>query len=333
MRIVITDCDHDAFDEERAVVEASGDELIIANATDPAALIANARGADALVVQYASITAEILDALPQVKVVSRYGVGVDSVDIPAATARGVAVCNVPDYGTEAVSDHAIALALNAAREVARLDRGLRDGRVDFPGVRPMHLIGGRVFGILGLGLIGSATARKAAGLGFEVICHDIAAGDASEFRGYPHVSLPELLSRSQVISIHTPLTDLTRHLIDADALASMRSDAIVVNTARGPIVDTAALGEALRNGQIRGAALDVTETEPLPADDPLLNIPQLTVTPHMAWYSEESYGELKRRTVENAVDVAAGRTPRNIVNPEVLGAPGRNHGLTAEVAR
>ena len=140
----------DSQDQEREsvdeLVEASGDELIIANATDPAALIANARGADALVVQYASITAEILDALPQVKVVSRYGVGVDSVDIPAATARGVAVCNVPDYGTEAVSDHAIALALNAAREVARLDRGLRDGRVDFPGVRPMHLIGGRAFG-------------------------------------------------------------------------------------------------------------------------------------------------------------------------------------------
>ena len=150
MRIVITDCDHDAFDEERAVVAATGDELIIANATDPASLIANAAGADALVVQYATITAEILDALPQVRVVSRYGVGVDSVDIPAATARGVAVCNVPDYGTEAVSDHAIALALNAAREVSRLDRGLRAGKVDFPGVRPMHLIGDRVFGILGL---------------------------------------------------------------------------------------------------------------------------------------------------------------------------------------
>jgi D-3-phosphoglycerate dehydrogenase len=136
-----------------------------------------------------------------------------------------------------------------------------------------------------------------------------------------------------VLSIHTPLTDLTRHIIDAEALAAMRPDAILVNTARGPIVDTAALGEALRTGQIRGAALDVTETEPLPADDPLLAIPQLTVTPHMAWYSEESYGELKRRTVENAADVAAGRSPRNIVNPEVLGAPGRNHELTSTTAR
>jgi phosphoglycerate dehydrogenase-like enzyme len=128
----------------------------------------------------------------------------------------------------------------------------------------MHLIGDRVFGILGLGLIGSATARKAAGLGYQVICHDIAAGEASEFRGYPHVSLDELLRRSQVLSIHTPLTDLTRHIIDAEALAAMRPDAILVNTARGPIVDTAALGEALRTGQIRGAALDVTEPSPCP---------------------------------------------------------------------
>ncbi|QIK72712.1 C-terminal binding protein [Propioniciclava coleopterorum] len=327
MRIVITDCDHDAFEQERAVVAASGDELVIANSLTPGELIASAEGADALVVQYASITGEILDALPNVKVVSRYGVGVDSVDIPAATERGIAVCNVPDYGTEAVSDHAIALAMNAAREVTRLDRGLRAGVVDFPGVRPMHLVGERVFGIVGLGLIGSATARKAAGLGFQVICHDILAGDADEFRGYPHVSLDELLRRSQVVSIHTPLTELTHHLIDADALASMRPDAILVNTARGPIVDTAALGEALRAGTIRGAALDVTETEPLPADDPLLELPQLTVTPHMAWYSEESYGELKRRTVENAADLIAGRVPRNIINPEVLGAPGRNRNL------
>lgn len=333
MRIVITDCDHDAFGEERAVVASSGDELVITQSVGAEQLIANAEGADALIVQYAKITGEILDALPGVKVISRYGVGVDSVDIPAATARGVAVCNVPDYGTEAVSDHAIALALGAAREVTRLDRGLRSGVVDFPGVRPMHLVGERVFGIIGLGLIGSATARKAAGLGYEVICHDIAAGDATQFRGYPHVSLDELLRRSQVVSIHTPLTEATHHLIDADALASMRPDAVLVNTARGPIVDTAALGEALRTGTIRGAALDVTEVEPLPADDPLLSIPQLTVTPHMAWYSEESYGELKRRTAENAVDLAHGRAPRTIINPEVLGAPGRNHDVQPEAAR
>lgn len=333
MRIVITDCDHDAFGEEEAVADASGDELVLTQSHDAATLIANAEGADALIVQYATITGDILDALPQVKVVSRYGVGVDSVDIEAATARGVAVCNVPDYGTEAVSDHAIALALGAAREVSRLDRGVRAGVVDFPGVRPMHLVGERVFGVIGLGLIGSATARKAAGLGYQVICHDLAAGDATEFRGYPHVSLSELLHRCQVVSIHTPLTEATRHLIDAEALTSMRSDAVLVNTARGPIVDTAALGDALRAGIIRGAALDVTEIEPLPGDDPLLDIPQLTVTPHMAWYSEESYGELKRRTAENAVDLAHGRRPRTIVNPEVLGAPGRNQDVPSETDR
>lgn len=330
MRIVITDCDHDAFDEERLVAAASGDELVITHSATAAELIANAADADALVVQYAPINAQILDALPRVRVVSRYGVGVDSVDIPAATSRGVAVCNVPDYGTEAVCDHAIALALNAAREITRLDRSVRAGVADFPGVRPMHTVGGRVFGVIGLGLIGAATARKAAALGYQVICHDILAGDAAEFRGITHVGLAELLQRSQVISIHTPLTEATRHLIDSNALAMMRADAILINTARGLIVDTAALGDALRAGRIRAAALDVTETEPLPVDDPLLTVPNLTVTPHMAWYAEETYGELKRRAVQNTTDLLAGRRPRSVLNPEVLGAPGRNQGFPVE---
>lgn len=324
MRVVLTECDHDAFDEEQAVAAAAGVELVITQSRSADELVANAAGADALVVQYAHITGEILDALPGVRAIGRYGVGVDSIDIAAATERGVAVCNVPDYGTEAVSDHAIALALGAAREISRLDRTLRAGSVDFPGVRPLHLIGSRTFGVLGMGRIGAATARKAAGLGYEVICHDLRAGDAATFAGHEHVSLAELLRRSAVVSVHVPLTEATHHLIGAPELASMRADAVLVNTARGPVIDTDALVDALRAGRIRGAALDVTEIEPLPSDHPLFTLPQVTVTPHMAWYSEESYGELKRRTVENVTTLLAGRRPRDLVNPEVLGAAGRN---------
>lgn len=323
MHIVVTDCDHDAFDEEKAAAAAVDATLTITNSRSRDELLANAQDADGIVVQYARINAEVMDALPKVRAIGRYGVGVDTVDIPAATARGIAVCNVPDYGTEAVSDHAIALALSAAREIPRLDRALRDGRVDFPGVRPMHLVGGRTFGIIGLGLIGSATARKAAGLGYEVICHDI-LGEGPSFRGVEHVSLEELLERSEVVSIHTPLTELTRHLISTEQFALMRPDAILVNTARGPIVDPDALAAALREGRIRSAALDVTEVEPLPVGHELMSFPQVVLTPHMAWYTEESYGELKRRTVENVAEVLAGRAPRNIINPEVLGGPGRN---------
>lgn len=325
MRIVITESDHDAFAEEQGAAEAAGAELVITQSRTPEELVANAEGADGLVVQYARITGEVMDALPGVRAIGRYGVGVDTIDVPAATARGIAVCNVPDYGSESVSDHAVGLALAAGREIPRLDRALRAGRVDFPGVRPLYLVGERVFGIIGLGRIGSATARKAAGLGYEVICHDILAGDAPTFRGYPHVSLAELLRRSQVVSVHTPLTELTHHLIGADELALMRRDAILVNTARGAVVDNVALAEALRAGTIRSAALDVTEVEPLPPGHELMALPQVVLTPHMAWYTEETYGELKRRTVENVATLLRGERPRNIVNPEVLGAPGRNH--------
>ena len=327
VRIVITECDHDAFGEEQAVADSFGAELIIAQSRTAEELIENAQGADALVVQYAKITAEILDALPGVRAIGRYGVGVDSVDIAAATERGVAVCNVPDYGTESVSDHAIALALSAAREIPRLDRGVRAGVMDFPGVRPVHLIAGRTFGVIGLGLIGSSTARKAVGLGFNVIAHDALGGEATEFRGFEHTSLDDLVRRSDIISIHTPLTEGSKHLIGAEQFAIAKPGLILVNTSRGPVVDTDALVEALKSGKVRSAALDVSEVEPIPLGYPLLDFPQVTLTPHLGWYSEESYGELKRRTVENVAEVVSGRRPRNVVNPEVLGVPGRNESV------
>ena len=325
MRIVTTECDHDSFDIEQAAADAVGAQLVIAQAFDDAALVANCAEADAILVQYSTITGEIMDALPRLKVIGRYGVGVDSVDIAAATERGIAVTNVPDYGTEAVSDHAIGLALTVARGIVALDRGLRAGRVDLAVVRPLYETGKRVFGIIGMGLIGTATARKAAGLGYEVIGYDIAAEPgAPTFRGFASVTLDELLERSQVISMHTPLTEISRAMIAREQFALMRSDAIIVNTSRGGVIETAALVEALTNGRIAGAGIDVHEIEPLPADDPLTAFDNVVLTPHLAWYTEESYAELKKRTIENVVEVCAGRAPRNIVNPEVLGAPGRN---------
>jgi D-3-phosphoglycerate dehydrogenase len=187
--------------------------------------------------------------------------------------------------------------------------------------------------VIGLGLIGSATARKAAGLGYQVIGYDIAAEPgATTFHGFPSVSLHELLERSQVVSLHTPLTDVTRAMIGADQLALMRPDAILVNTSRGGVIDGVALVDALAAGSIRGAAIDVHESEPLPAGHPLTTFDSVVLTPHLAWYTEESYDELKRRTVANVLEVCAGRMPRNIVNPEVLGAPGRNSRWSATAA-
>ena len=325
VRVVITECDHDSFAAEHELAGAAGAELVLTQSTTSQELVANAADADAILVQYAQITAEVMDALPRLRVVGRYGVGGDSVDVAAATERGIAVCNVPDYGTESVSDHAIGLALAAARGIPRLDRGLRAGSFDLPAVRPLFQTRGRVFGIVGMGLIGTATARKAAGLGYEVIGYDIAATPgAATFHGFASVSLDELLERAQVVSLHTPLTDVTRHLIGAAQLARMRPDAILVNTSRGGVVDVDALVEALRTGSILGAAIDVHETEPLPVGHPLTQFDSVVLTPHLAWYTEESYDELKRRTIGNVLVVCAGRPPRDIVNPEVLGAPGRN---------
>ncbi|BDZ41664.1 dehydrogenase [Paraoerskovia sediminicola] len=322
--VAITECDHDSFAIEQDVVEAGGGELRITQSFTSDALVENCAGAQGIVVQYAKITAEVMDALPEMKVIGRYGVGVDSVDIAAATERGIAVCNVPDYGTEAVSDHALGLTLSVARGIPRLDRGVRAGSFDLPVVRPLYQTGKRVFGIIGMGLIGSVTARKAAGLGYEVIGYDSAADPSEDtFRGFPSVSLDELIERSQVISLHTPLNDDTRGMIGADEFARMRSDAIIVNTSRGGVVDTDALIDALERGAIAGAGIDVHEEEPVPVGHGLMAFDNVVLTPHLAWYTEESYEELKRRTVENVVEVCAGRAPRNIVNPEVLGAPGR----------
>jgi D-3-phosphoglycerate dehydrogenase len=327
MKIVITECDHDSFAVECDLSARAGVELVLTQSKTAAELIVNAKDADGILVQYAQVTAEVMDALPHLRAIGRYGVGVDSVDVAAATERGIAVCNVPDYGTESVSDHAIALALACARGIARLDRGLRAGSFDLAAVRPLFQTRGRVFGVVGLGLIGTATARKAAGLGYEVIgCDTAAEAGALTYHGFALVGLEELLERSQVVSLHTPLSEVTRGMIGADQLALMRSDAILVNTSRGGVVDTDALVEALRAGAILGAGIDVHESEPLPGGHPLTRFDSVVLTPHLAWYSEESYDELKARSVANVLEVCAGRAPRNIVNPEVLGAPGRNSG-------
>jgi D-3-phosphoglycerate dehydrogenase len=316
--LVITECDHDSFEPERAVAAAAGLDFRIEQCADAAAVAERCRDAAGLLVQYASIDGPLMDELPSLAVISRYGVGVDSVDVEAATARGIAVCNVPDYGTEAVSDHAIALALAVARGLGTLDSGVRQGRFDLPAVRPLFQIRGRTFGVLGLGRIGQAVARKAAGLGYRVIGHDVLATPGTAYAGVEAVTLPELLSRSQVLSLHTPLTPATRHLIGAAELAAMRPDCVLVNTSRGAVVDTDALVEALMARRIAGAGIDVHETEPLSADHPLTRTPATVLTPHLAWYSEESYTELKRRTAQNAADAVLGRRPANLVNPEAL---------------
>jgi D-3-phosphoglycerate dehydrogenase len=319
MKLVITDCDHDSIAEEEEVAARHDIDLRLAQCRTEDEVVAAAAGADGILVQYAPITARVLAELPQLKAIGRYGVGVDTVDVDAATRQGVAVCNVPDYGTEDVSDHAIALALSLARGVVEFDRRMRAGDYDIAPGRPLHRIVGRTFGVIGLGRIGSAAARKAEGLGYTVIGTDplLPAGTQTD-GGVPVVGLEQLLAGSDVVSVHVPLTNATHHLIDRAAMDLMRPGSTLVNTSRGAVIDTAALADVLASGRLRGAALDVFEEEPLPRDSPLLSLSNAVLTPHVSWYSEESYGELKTRTIENVVAVCSGRMPRNVCNPEVL---------------
>jgi D-3-phosphoglycerate dehydrogenase len=320
VNIVIIDSNLGSIELERGVAGRYGFEIDKPKqcATEED-VISVARDADAIVVQYAPVTARVLDAAPKVRVVSEYGVGVDSIDIAACTKRGIAVCNVPDYSFREVSDQAIALALAIDRGIVALDRRIRAGDYSLTAVKPLHRIEGRVFGVLGLGRIARATARKAQGLGYRVVGTDIAMkpGTVTD-EGIAVVTFEEVLRNSDVVSVHVPLTPATRHLVGAEALAMMKRDAILINTSRGGVVDTDALIAALAGKTLRGAGLDVFETEPLPADHPLAALDNVVLTPHAGYYSEESLRELKTRPVENAAEVLAGRRPRNILNPEAI---------------
>lgn len=318
-RIIITDYEFDSVAIEQSVADIYGVDLIRAHCTSEDEVLAAAADADGIVVQYAPITGGVIHALPRLKAIGRYGVGVDNIDVSAATARGVAVSNVPDYGIDDVSDHAIALAVTLARGIVDLDRGVRRGFNSLPSVQPLHRISTQTFGVVGLGLIGAATAAKAKTLGYKVIGYDpLRPPGTSTEEGIDVVSFPDLLASSDVVSLHVPLNDHTHHLINEQTLAQMRDDATLINTCRGAVVDTMALVDALRNNRLKAAGLDVFEEEPLPLTSPLLGLDRVVLTPHAAWYTEQSFAELKRRTMKNVVDVCQGRRPRNILNPEIL---------------
>jgi D-3-phosphoglycerate dehydrogenase len=320
MKIVIIDSNLGVIDLERSIADRYGFEIdkpLQCKTEDD--VIAVVKDADAIIVQYAPVTRKVIESAPNLKVVSEYGVGVDSIDIAACTEKGIAVCNVPDYSYQEVSDQAIALTLALDRGIVILDKQVRAGNYGLAAVKPLRRIAGRVFGVVGLGRIARAAAQKARGIGYEVIGTDIAfAPGTTTDDGIPVVTFDEVLSRSDIVSVHVPLMAATKHLINADALSKMKPDAVLVNTARGGIVDTEALIEALKNKTIRGAGLDVFETEPLPKDHPLTALDNVILTPHAGYYSEESLFELKTRPVENASEVLAGRKPRNILNPDVL---------------
>jgi D-3-phosphoglycerate dehydrogenase / 2-oxoglutarate reductase len=300
--VLITDCDHPTIDVERAILEGAGLTVELARCRTPEDVIAAATdvGAIGLIVQYASITGEVLRALPGCRVVGRYGVGLDTIDLVTAAELSVRVVNVPDYCTDEVADHALGLILALTRGIVPLDRGVQRGVWDFRLAGRVRRPSSQRLGVIGLGRIGSALAQRARALGFEVVGTDPRGpGDS----GVKAIDLDTLLGTSDVISVHAPLDASTHHLIGSRTLALMKPTAILVNTSRGGLVDQDALVEALRAGRIAGAGLDVLEHEPIPADHPLIGLPNVVLTPHAAFYSEESLVEMKRKVSERVLAV------------------------------
>lgn len=288
---------------------------------EPEELRALAAGADGLLTLLTDrVDAALLHDLPSVRVVSNYAVGFDNIDVPACTAAGVAVCTTPDVLTETTADFAFALLLASARRVADAAQAVRDG--EWRTWEPMGFLGpdvhGATLGIIGMGRIGQAVARRASGFAMRVIYYDAVstAGDAGV--GAVPVELDRLLAESDFISLHVPLTSETRGMIGIDQLRRMKSSAVLINTSRGAVVDLDDLGLAIDSGELWGAALDVTDPEPLPAAHPILRRPRVLVTPHIASASQATRGRMAELAAKNVLSVLQGEEPPRCLNPEVL---------------
>ena len=317
MKIVISDCDHSTIEQETAVTAA-------ANLPAPAWLqckteddvIRDCKGATSIINQYAPMTRKVFAALaPELKQVVRYGVGVNNVDLVAATEFGVQVCNVPDYGMNEVSDHTLALMMTMARKIVFMANKVKAGEWDYQPSIPLFRLCEQTVATVGMGRNGRLFAKKAAALGCRMIAHDAYYKPApGENTGVEMVSLEELIKQADFVVINCPLTDETRNMFSDDAFKKMKKTAYIINASRGGIIDEAALARALESGEIAGAALDTTEKEPLQGDSPLRKFDNCIITPHMAWYSEEAAKELKRKAAEEAVRMVTGQAVQYPVN-------------------
>jgi D-3-phosphoglycerate dehydrogenase / 2-oxoglutarate reductase len=316
--VLVTDQVFGRLDTERAALAEIGYELREAPDADEATLVELAGEAAGMLVCYAQIGARVVEAAGQCRVISRYGVGVDNVDVDAATRAGILVTYVPDYCLDEVADHTLALILAASRNLLRATLDVRSGEWTIPkaGIRRLQ---GRRLALIGVGRIGLRVAHRALAFGLEVVGYDPVASDWSSEPGLRRApTLEDALAEADIVSLHAPLTPENRHLIGEDTIALMRRAPLVVNTSRGGLVDLDAAAQALADGRLSGLALDVTEVEPLPADHPLRTDPRALVTPHMALYSAEALDELQRRAADEVVRALTGVSPRCPVNPEVL---------------
>jgi D-3-phosphoglycerate dehydrogenase len=317
-KVVVTDYEFKTFAPEQEVLDKIGVELVLKQCRTEDEVIEVAKNADALINQYAPITRKVIENLEKCKVISRYGVGYNTIDVDAATEKGIIVGNVTDYCLDEVSDHAMSLLLSSARKVTQLNHEVKSGNWDYKVGIPIFRLRGRTIGLVGLGNIPQSVARKAQAFGLNVIAFDPFVPEAvAEQLNVELVSLDELCEKSNFISVHAPLNQHTEGMISHDQFNKMKKEAFIINTARGPVIDEEALIQALTDGKIAGAGLDVVEQEPIDRDSPLLKMDNVILNPHVAWYSEESEEELKRKVAQNVADVLTGYYPTYLVNKNV----------------
>jgi len=318
-KVVLTDYVWDSLEVERQIL---GDlaELVPMKTKAPAEFLGAAADCDALLNTYAGpITAEVMAKMPKCRIIARYGIGVDTIDLDAATKAGIIVTNNPTYCIEEVAEQTMALLLCAARKIAFYDRMVRSGRWEVPPGKPMFRLVGRSLGLVGFGNIARQVAARAAAFGMKIRYTDPFVKEGQFEVAGKSVDLDTLLRESDFLSLHPPLTPQTRRMIGDEALGKMKRTAVLVNCARGPVVDTDALVRALDAGKIAGCALDTTDPEPLPEPHPLRGRDNVIITPHAAWYSEQAMAGLQAGAPGEVRRVLSGEWPLNVVNPAVKG--------------
>lgn len=318
LKVVVTDHVFEGFEAERRILAAVGAELVVLQCKSAAELLPAVADAQGLLTTYlAGIGAAVFEAAPGLRAVVRYGIGVDTIDIPAATARGIQVANVPDYCVEEVADHALAHFLSLSRKLGLSDRRVRGGQWSISYVKPLKAIRHMRVGIIGFGRIGRAIAARLKPFGPDVVFFDPALSGAVQ--GCQSVDLDTLLASADAILVQCPATPATRGLIGREAFTKMQRQPILVNCARGEVVDTDALVEALRAGVISGAGLDVLQDEAavVGKPHPLKDFDNVILTPHSAWFSSAAIPNLQRRAAEEMALALSGQRPTTLLNPEV----------------
>lgn len=327
MKVVVTDYIEDNLDWEAKELAKRGIEFAAFQLKfkPEAEVVATIKDADVIVVNMVKMDDSLLSKLPKCKLLIRHGIGYDNVDVAACTKRGIQFAYQPDYCKEDVAEHAIALIFACARKVVWsrriLEDSSRNAKWDFGGLFPIYRMDGKTLGIVGVGRIGSRVYRKLRTFGFKKImaCDPYLKPDQMvEMKDIEFTDRETLFRQADYITIHTPLNDETRHLVNAKTLSWMKPTAFLVNTSRGPMIDTPALVEALKKRQIAGAAIDVFDVEPPPADHPLFGLDNAILTPHIGWASEEAGWEIRQSILNDILLFADGKPARCVVNKEIL---------------